>query len=198
MDAAHANNRPVRAETPDIVALYLERHAVHVLINLGQLDMDFEAAIGDQSIHQFATVVTSVELSTGPQAYHPSDGMPAASEGGAESSVGTIKWTTLSTSFCSALRRVSCVFTVRNGLNYVVLCLALRGEPTFDRCPHLPTIECVEARFHKSSPRELGRPSRDRKYDSQAHGAPNPDESQGICKRDSGVGIAMPMRTLPA
>lgn len=171
---------------------------VHVLISLSHLDMNFEAATGDQSTHHLATATTSAEVSAGPQADHPSDGMPAASEGSAESSVRAIKWTTLSTSFCFGPRRISGVFAVGNGLDYVVLCLAVRGEPTFDRCPHLPTIECVEARFHKSSHREPGRPSRDRKYDSRDHGAPYPAPSQGIYSSAiAGVSLTLTQKTVP-
>ena len=45
------NDRPVDAGAADIMALYRERHTVHILRNLGQCHMDFETPIGNQSIH---------------------------------------------------------------------------------------------------------------------------------------------------
>ncbi|WP_185218895.1 hypothetical protein [Paraburkholderia dinghuensis] len=179
---AHWNNSPIHAEAPDIVPLDLKRHTVHVLIDLNQLDMDFEVAIRNQSTHHFAATTTSVEISTGAQVDHPSDGLPAALEGGVERSVRAIKWTTLSASLRFGPLSVSGVFAVRNGLDDVVLCFTLRGKPAFDCRPHLPTIKSVEASFHRSSHREPGRPSRDRKYDSLTHSAPIPVRSQGIYK----------------
>lgn len=176
----HRNDGSVRTHTANVVACYLEGDAVHVLSYFSQLDMDFEAAIADLSIHHFAKMATSSDVSPSPQSDDVSNSVSATGEGGTERVIGAVKRPPCATRFCFGSRRDSRVFAVCDGFDYVVLRLTCGRKPTFDRYAHLPAIECVKARFHKPSHRVPGRPSRGRKCDSQTHSAPNTKRPQAI------------------
>ncbi|WP_166658438.1 hypothetical protein [Paraburkholderia silvatlantica] len=147
---SHRNYGSIRTHAANVVASYLEGHAVHVLSHFGQLDVDFEAAIADHPIHHFATMATSSGVAPSPQSDDVPNSPSASFEGRTESIVRAIKWAARTARLRFCPRGDSGVFAVRDGFDNVVLRLARGREPTFDRCPHLPAIECIEARFHKS------------------------------------------------
>ncbi|WP_356791644.1 hypothetical protein [Paraburkholderia tropica] len=158
---SHGNYGSIGTHAANVMAFYLEGHAVHVLIHFGQLDVDFEAAIADHPIHHFATLATSPDVSPSSQSDDVPNSPSATVKGRTECVVRAIKWAARTARLCFCSRGDSRVFAVRDGFDNVVLRLARGREPTFDRCPHLPTIECIEARFHKSpfkrweDPREI-------------------------------------------
>ena len=98
------------------------------------------------------------------------DGEATAFKGGIERGIAATKrairatWVCLSA--CDSRKFPEC-----NRLNNVVRGAARTGRSAFDSRPHLPAVEGVKARFHRSSHLELGRPSHDRKFDSRIHGA---------------------------
>ncbi|PXX14479.1 hypothetical protein C7399_11289 [Paraburkholderia tropica] len=177
---SYRHHGSVQTQPANVVAFYLESHAVHVRSNLCQLDMDFEAAVVDQAIHGCATMATSLDVSPSPQSDDIPNCVPATGESGTERVVGAVKRTARATRFCFGSRRNSGVFAVCDGLDNVELRLTCGRKPAFDRHAHLPAVECVKARFHKPSHRVPGRPSRDRKCDSQTHSAPNTTRPQAI------------------
>jgi len=176
---SHSHHGSVRAQAANVVTCYLEGHAVHVRINFCQLNMDLETAVLDQAIH-VATMATSLDVSPFPKSDDIPNCMPTTGESGTERVIGAVKRPPYAARFCFGSRGDSGVFAVCDGFHYVVLRLTCGRKPTFDRHAHLPAIECIEARFHKSSHRVLGRPSRDRKCDSQTHSAPNTQRPQSI------------------
>lgn len=98
------------------------------------------------------------------------NGEATALEGGIERGLVATKrairaaWVCLSA--CAPRKFPEC-----NRLNNVVGSAARRGRSAFDSRPHLPAVEGVKARFHRSSHLGLGRPSHHRKFDSRIHAA---------------------------
>ncbi|MEM5325211.1 hypothetical protein VSR34_01185 [Paraburkholderia sp. JHI2823] len=151
---AHVNDCSVHTRAAYVMSGYLKRDAIHVLFDEAKRDANFETSIGDYSIHGHALRDSEngddlAKILEAAQFDLAADGELTALERSLESCVRTTKRSIRAT-WIRLNAGDGRKFLVCDRLNNVVLEAANRTRPAFDCCSHLPAIECVKARFHRS------------------------------------------------